>query len=111
MAFEHSLMLLGILIFLISMLLLTKPSMAEGDQDIIPANFSRSYFPDDFIFGTATSAYQVFIIYAYIGCSSYADFLPCNTPFFTLKLERKLFNLFVFCNSTMFFSLGLCAWI
>ncbi|KAG8646344.1 beta-glucosidase 12 [Manihot esculenta] len=59
MAFEHSLMLLGILIFLISMLLLTKPSMAEGDQDIIPANFSRSYFPDDFIFGTATSAYQI----------------------------------------------------
>ncbi|KAF2319361.1 hypothetical protein GH714_015116 [Hevea brasiliensis] len=33
----------------------TKPAMADDD---IPADFSRSYFPEGFIFGTATSAYQ-----------------------------------------------------
>ncbi|KAF2293478.1 hypothetical protein GH714_002161 [Hevea brasiliensis] len=57
MASKHSLQLLGMLVLLISFLALTKPAMA--DYDGIPADFNRSYFPDDFIFGTATSAYQI----------------------------------------------------
>ncbi|KAJ9158705.1 hypothetical protein P3X46_024265 [Hevea brasiliensis] len=56
MATKHSLQLLAMLIFLISLLALTKPTMADDD---IPEDFSSSYFPDDFIFGTATSAYQI----------------------------------------------------
>ncbi|XP_021602504.1 cyanogenic beta-glucosidase-like [Manihot esculenta] len=53
------LQLIGMLIFfLISLLALTKPTMAN-DVDDIPVDFDRSYFPDDLIFGTATSAYQV----------------------------------------------------
>ncbi|KAF2319385.1 hypothetical protein GH714_015414 [Hevea brasiliensis] len=56
MATKHSLQLLGMLIFLISLLALTTPAMADDD---IPEDFSRSYFPDNFIFGTATSAYQI----------------------------------------------------
>ncbi|KAF2319372.1 hypothetical protein GH714_015268 [Hevea brasiliensis] len=41
-----------------SLLAHTKPAMADDDDDDIPADFSRSYFPEGFIFGTATSAYQ-----------------------------------------------------
>ncbi|OAY40094.1 beta-glucosidase 24 [Manihot esculenta] len=56
MATRHCLML-GILLWLISSLALTtEPTMADDD---IPSNFSRKYFPDDFIFGISTSAYQV----------------------------------------------------
>ncbi|KAF2319365.1 hypothetical protein GH714_015158 [Hevea brasiliensis] len=55
-ATKHSLQLLAMLIFLISLLALTKPTMADDD---IPEDFSSSCFPDDFIFGTATSAYQI----------------------------------------------------
>ncbi|KAF2293638.1 hypothetical protein GH714_003596 [Hevea brasiliensis] len=35
----------------------TKPALA--DDDIPDDDFNRLYFPDDFIFGTATSAYQI----------------------------------------------------
>uniref|UniRef100_A0A2C9V7I7 Uncharacterized protein n=1 Tax=Manihot esculenta TaxID=3983 RepID=A0A2C9V7I7_MANES len=55
MATKHSLLLLGILIFFKSLSALTKPAMADD----IPADFSRRYFGDNFIFGTATSAYQI----------------------------------------------------
>ncbi|KAF2293585.1 hypothetical protein GH714_003100 [Hevea brasiliensis] len=47
-----------LIVFLISLLVLTKLAMAD-DCDDIPADFNRTYFPDDFIFGTATSAYQI----------------------------------------------------
>ncbi|KAF2293640.1 hypothetical protein GH714_003626 [Hevea brasiliensis] len=56
MATKHSLQLLGMLFFLISLLALTKPAMA--DEDDIPEDFNHDYFPKEFIFGTATSAYQ-----------------------------------------------------
>ncbi|KAJ9174426.1 hypothetical protein P3X46_013070 [Hevea brasiliensis] len=58
MAAKHSFQLLGMLFFLISLLALTKPAIADEDDEI-PADFNRSYFPEDFIFGTATSAYQI----------------------------------------------------
>ncbi|OAY40039.1 beta-glucosidase 13 [Manihot esculenta] len=57
LAFKHSL-LLGMLVFLIALLALTEPTMAD-DVDDVPDNFNRTYFPDDFIFGTATSSYQI----------------------------------------------------
>ncbi|KAF2293584.1 hypothetical protein GH714_003094 [Hevea brasiliensis] len=44
------------LIFLISFLALAKLALMA---DCVPENFNRTYFPDDFIFGTATSAYQI----------------------------------------------------
>ncbi|KAF2319371.1 hypothetical protein GH714_015263 [Hevea brasiliensis] len=59
LATKHSLLLLGILVFFISLSAYTKPAMADDDDDDIPADFSRKYFPDGFIFGTATSAYQI----------------------------------------------------
>lgn len=58
-ATKHSLLLFGTLVFLINLLAHTRPAMAEDDDVVIPANFSRNYFPDGFIFGTATSSYQV----------------------------------------------------
>ncbi|KAG8650173.1 hypothetical protein MANES_07G009944v8 [Manihot esculenta] len=59
MASKLSLHLTVMLIFFfISLLAITKPTMAN-DADDIPVDFDRSYFPDDFIFGTATSAYQI----------------------------------------------------
>ncbi|KAG8650178.1 beta-glucosidase 24 [Manihot esculenta] len=59
MASKLSLQLTGMFIFfLISLLALMKPAMTD-DADKIPTDFNRSYFPDDFIFGTATSAYQI----------------------------------------------------
>ncbi|OAY40038.1 cyanogenic beta-glucosidase [Manihot esculenta] len=57
LAFKHSL-LLGMLVFLIALLTLTEPAMAD-DVDAVPDDFNRTYFPDDFIFGTATSSYQI----------------------------------------------------
>ncbi|KAJ9174477.1 hypothetical protein P3X46_013115 [Hevea brasiliensis] len=60
MASKHSLQLLGMLIvFLISLLALAKPALMADHDDEVPADFNRTYFPDDFIFGTATSAYQI----------------------------------------------------
>ncbi|OAY40071.1 beta-glucosidase 24 [Manihot esculenta] len=59
LATKHSLLLFGILVFVISPLAHTKPAMADDDDAVVPANFSRSYFPDGFIFGTATSSYQI----------------------------------------------------
>nr|CAA64442.1 beta glucosidase [Manihot esculenta] len=60
MASKHSLHLFGLLIvFLVSLLLVLTNQATAFDGDFIPLNFSRSYFPDDFIFGTATSAYQI----------------------------------------------------
>ncbi|KAF2293601.1 hypothetical protein GH714_003186 [Hevea brasiliensis] len=56
MASKHSRQLLEMLIFLISFLALAKPALMA---DCVPENFNRTYFPDDFIFGTATSAYQI----------------------------------------------------
>ncbi|KAJ9174479.1 hypothetical protein P3X46_013117 [Hevea brasiliensis] len=56
MASKHSLQLLEMLIFLISFLALAKLALMA---DCVPENFNRTYFPDDFIFGTATSAYQI----------------------------------------------------
>ncbi|XP_057991141.1 beta-glucosidase 13-like [Hevea brasiliensis] len=57
LAIKHSL-LLGMLVFLIGLLALSQPATADCNNGV-PDNFNRSYFPDDFIFGTATSAYQV----------------------------------------------------
>ncbi|KAJ9174476.1 hypothetical protein P3X46_013114 [Hevea brasiliensis] len=53
MATKHSL-LLWILVFLVSWV---PPTIADDDD--IPSNFSRGYFPDSFIFGSSTSAYQI----------------------------------------------------
>ncbi|KAG8657281.1 cyanogenic beta-glucosidase-like [Manihot esculenta] len=58
MATKHSFQLLGMLFVLITLLALTKLAMAD-DIDDVPADFNSAYFPDDFIFGTATSAYQI----------------------------------------------------
>ncbi|OAY44743.1 cyanogenic beta-glucosidase [Manihot esculenta] len=58
MATKHSLQLLGMLFSLLTLLALTKPAIAD-DLDDVPADFNLTYFPDDFIFGTATSAYQI----------------------------------------------------
>ncbi|KAF2319488.1 hypothetical protein GH714_016329 [Hevea brasiliensis] len=46
------------LVFLIGLLALSQPATADCNNGV-PDNFNRSYFPDDFIFGTATSAYQI----------------------------------------------------
>ncbi|KAF2319356.1 hypothetical protein GH714_015038 [Hevea brasiliensis] len=46
------------LVFLVSLLTLTEPTLAD-DYDDIPRDFHRTYFPNDFIFGTSTSAYQI----------------------------------------------------
>uniref|UniRef100_A0A2C9VHY9 Beta-glucosidase n=1 Tax=Manihot esculenta TaxID=3983 RepID=A0A2C9VHY9_MANES len=62
MATKHYnfLQLSGMLVLFISLLALTRPAMGtDDDDDNIPDDFSRKYFPDDFIFGTATSAYQI----------------------------------------------------
>ncbi|OAY45100.2 beta-glucosidase 12-like [Manihot esculenta] len=62
MATKHYnfLQLSGMLVLFISLLALTKPAMGtDDDDDDIPGDFNRNYFPDDFIFGTATSAYQI----------------------------------------------------
>ncbi|OAY40096.1 cyanogenic beta-glucosidase [Manihot esculenta] len=56
MVFKHSLPL-AMLVFLIGLLPLNEP--AEVDDNCIPDNFNSSYFGDKFIFGTATSAYQI----------------------------------------------------
>ncbi|KAJ9174425.1 hypothetical protein P3X46_013069 [Hevea brasiliensis] len=52
-------LILGKLVSLIGLLALAASAMMAHSDDEIPANFSRSYFPKDFIFGTATSAYQI----------------------------------------------------
>ncbi|KAJ9158759.1 hypothetical protein P3X46_024313 [Hevea brasiliensis] len=57
LAIKHSL-LLGMLVFIIGLLALSQPATADCNNGV-PHNFNRSYFPDDFIFGTATSAYQI----------------------------------------------------
>ncbi|KAG8646341.1 beta-glucosidase 12 [Manihot esculenta] len=56
MVFKHSLPL-AMLVFLVGLLPLTEP--AEVDDDCPPHDFNKSYFPQDFIFGTASSAYQI----------------------------------------------------
>ncbi|KAJ9180662.1 hypothetical protein P3X46_008876 [Hevea brasiliensis] len=59
MTIKHSLQLLGMLVLIISLLALTKPTMANDNNNDIPYDFNHSYFPDDFIFETAASSYQI----------------------------------------------------
>ncbi|KAJ9158707.1 hypothetical protein P3X46_024267 [Hevea brasiliensis] len=57
MAIKHSLLLI-MLIFLVGLVALTEPARDDCDCDI-PKDFDSSYFGDKFIFGIATSAYQI----------------------------------------------------